>query len=111
MMPEFDRQWEDLGLDDDDLRELQDILLKNTKAGKVIKGTKGLRKVRIAFEGQGKRGSGRVAYVDFTVYESIYLITAYPKSVKDDLSSKEKKEIAKKIGVLEQGFKKQEKKK
>ena len=89
MMPEFDRQWKNMGLDDDELRQLQEILLQNPKAGDVIRGTKGLRKVRIAFEGQGKSGSGRVAYVDFTVQETIYLITAYPKSEKDNLSKAE----------------------
>ena len=51
MMPEFDRQWEKIGLDDDDLRQLQEALLRNPKAGDVIRGTKGLRKIRIAFDG------------------------------------------------------------
>jgi len=107
-MPEFDRQWQNLGLGDDELRQLQEILLENPKAGKVIRGTKGLRKMRIAFEGQGKSGSGRVAYVDFTDYEKVYLITAYPKSEKDNLSQAERNAIAKAILRLEQGLKGQE---
>ena len=97
MMPEFDRQWKNMDLGDDELRQLQETLLQNPKAGDVIQGTKGLRKIRIAFEGQGKRGGGRVAYVDFTVYETIYLITAYPKNVKDNLSKEERNKIAKMI--------------
>ena len=108
MMPEFDRQWQKLGLGDNELRQLQETLLQNPKAGDVIRGTKGLRKIRIAFEGQGKSGSGRVAYVDFTVHETVYLITAYPKSEKDNLSKAERNEIAKVIVRLEQGLKKQE---
>ena len=108
MMPEFDKQWQKLGLSDDELRQLQESLLENPKAGKVIRGTKGLRKIRIAFEGQGKSGSGRVAYVDFTVYETIYLITAYPKNEKDNLSEAERNAIAKIIVRLEQGLKEQE---
>jgi hypothetical protein len=32
IMPEFDRKWHKLGLDDNDLRELQEILLQNPKA-------------------------------------------------------------------------------
>jgi hypothetical protein len=75
IMPEFDRHWEQMGLDDEELRQLQDTLLQNPKAGVVVRGTGGLRKIRIAFNGKGKRGSGRVAYVDFTVQEAIYLIT------------------------------------
>ena len=111
MMPEFDRQWHKLGLDDTELRQLQETLLKNPKAGKVIQGTKGLRKIRIAFEGQGKSGSGRVAYVDFTVYETVYLITAYSKNEKDTLTKAERNEIAKMIVRLERGIKDQEGKK
>jgi len=101
MMPEFDRQWQKLGLGDNELRQLQETLLQNPKAGDVIRGTKGLRKIRIAFEGQGKSGSGRVAYVDFTVHETVYLITVYPKSEKDNLSKAERNEIAKMIVRLE----------
>ena len=90
---------------DDELRQLQEILLQNPKAGAVIRGTKGLRKIRIAFEGQGKSGSGRVAYVDFAVHEAVYLITAYPKNEKDNLSNAERNTIAKMIVRLEHGLK------
>jgi hypothetical protein len=103
-MPEFDRQWKNMDLGDDELRQLQETLLQNPKAGDVIKGTKGLRKIRIAFEDQGKSGSGRVAYVDFTVHETVYFITAYPKNVKDNLSKEEQNKIAKTIVHLKQGL-------
>ena len=109
MMPEFDRQWQKMGLGDNELLLLQETLLENPKAGKVIKGTKGLRKIRIAFEGQGKSGSGRVTYIDFTVHETIYLITAFSKKEKDNLSQAERNAIAKIIVRLEQGLKEQEK--
>ncbi|MCL2066792.1 MAG: type II toxin-antitoxin system RelE/ParE family toxin [Treponema sp.] len=111
IMPEFERQWENLGLSDDELRQLQEVLLKNPKVGVVIRGTKGLRKLRIAFQGKGKSGSGRVVYVDFAVHEVIYLVTAYPKSVKDNLTKAERNAIANMIVQLERGLKKQEKKK
>ena len=110
-MPEFDRQWKRMGLSDSDLHELQEVLLKNPKAGKTIQGTNGLRKIRIAFEGQGKSGGGRVVYVDFAVHETIYLITAYPKNEKDNLSKAERNAIAKIIVKLEQGLKEQRKQK
>jgi len=111
MMPEFDRQWQKMGLGDNELRQLQETLLENPKTGDIVRGTKGLRKMRIAFEGQGKSGSGRVAYVDFVFYKTIYLITAYPKNEKDNLSKAERNAIAKIIVRLEQGFKEQENKK
>lgn len=66
-----------------------------------MQGTGGLQKLRFAFEGKGKSGSVRVCYVDFVAYESIYLITAYPKSEKDNLSKGERNSIAKMIKALE----------
>lgn len=39
--------------------------------------------------------------MDFVVYESIYLITAYPKSEKDNLNKAERNNIAKMISALE----------
>jgi hypothetical protein len=108
MMPEFDRQWHKIGLDDNELRQLQETLLENPKAGAVIRGTKGLRKIRFALEGQGKRGGGREVYIDFTVHEKIYLITAYPKNEKDNLSKAERNAIAKMIVRLEHGLNEQE---
>ena len=57
--------------------------------------------IRFAFEGQGKRGSIRVAYVDFSLYEIVYLITAYPKSEKDNLSKAERNAIKKQIDAIE----------
>ena len=48
-----------------------------------------------------KSGSVCVCYVDFAHYECIYLITAYPKSEKDNLSKSERNSIAKVIKALE----------
>ena len=35
----FEKQWKELGLTDENLRELQSILLENPKIGPVISGT------------------------------------------------------------------------
>ena len=78
IMPEFERQWKAMGQSDTELKYLPQQLLLNPQQGPVMKGTGGLRKIRVAFEHQGKSGSGRVVYVDFPAYETIYLITAYP---------------------------------
>lgn len=104
MMPQFDRQWQQMSLNDEKLRQLQDILLQNPKAGLVVKNTGGLRKIRIPSVGKGKRGGGRVAYVDFTAQATIYFITAYSKNEKDNLSKKERNDIAMLIARLEQGI-------
>ena len=55
-----------------------------------MRGTGGLRKMRFAFEGKGKSGSSRVLYVDFVVCGRIYLITAYPKNIKENITPEER---------------------
>ncbi len=99
-LPLFRSKWEDLGLNDDDLKRLQVELLADPKVGAVMRGTGGVRKMRFAFEQRGKSGSIRVIYVDFEVYERIYLITAYTKSEKDNLTDKERNEIHRLIDIL-----------
>ena len=101
MLPEFDRKWKDMGLTDRELKALQEGLTINPQKGDVMQGTGGLRKIRVAFEGKGKSGSARVCYVDFAVYERIYLITAYSKDEKDNLSKAERNEVKKLIHILE----------
>lgn len=101
MMPIFDKQWKNMGLDDNDLKRLQEQLLFNPAAGVLVQGTGGLRKIRFAFDGRGKSGSVRVVYVDFVVHEIIYLIYAYPKNEKDNLTKEEKNNIRKMIERIE----------
>lgn len=100
-LPEFQKCWQQSGLDDEGLRELEIFLCLNPTGGDVIPGTGGLRKLRWSLEGKGKRGGLRTLYVDFAYYEKIYLISAYPKNVKADLNEDEKKKIKMLIKVLE----------
>ena len=104
MMPVFDKQWRNMGLDDNDLQNLQSQLLENPQIGDVIKGTGKLRKMRFAFHDRGKSGSGRVLYVDFVIAETIYLIFAYPKNEKDNLTDEECNNIKKLIDRLEESL-------
>ena len=90
-VPQFTKKWKELGLSDESLWELQNILLKNPKAGDTIQGTGGLRKIRIPLENTGKRGGGRVLYVDIELKETIYFVNVYTKNEKDDLTEDEKK--------------------
>ncbi len=103
-MPIFDKQWRAMGLDDNDLQALQIELLKDPQIGSVIKGTGKLRKMRFAFPNRGKSGSSRVLYVDFVLAETIYLIFAYPKNEKDNLTDEERNNIKKMIEKIEQSL-------
>ena len=108
-LPLFRSKWEDLGLTDSDLRKLQSELLSDPKVGDVIRGTGGVRKMRFAFEHRGKSGGARVIYVDFEVYEKIYLLTAYTKKEKENLSQEECNDLRRLIAVLEKQLEENEK--
>ena len=77
---------------DDELRVLQQELIAQPMKGDLISGTGGLRKVRMATDGQGKSGSARVIYFLATA-EVIYLLLAYTKNEKDSLTAAEKAEL------------------
>ena len=77
---------------DDELRVLQEELIAQPMKGDLITGTGGLRKVRMATDGQGKSGSARVIYFLATA-EIIYMLLAYAKNEKDSLTAAEKAEL------------------
>lgn len=104
MTGEFDKQWKAMGLSDEDLRRLQQQLLGNPQVGEVMQGTGRLRKMRFAFRGRSKSRSCRVTYVDFMIYGKIYLIYAYPKSEKDNLTMEERNNIRKMIDAIEKAL-------
>ncbi len=93
--------WHRCGFDDSDLRRLEDALLADPKAGDVIQGTGGARRLRFEFEGRGKSGSSRVIYIDFEVGEKICGLAAYAKADKSNLTQGEKNAIKKMISLLE----------
>lgn len=102
ILPEFDKNWKAMGLTDEDLRRLENEILKDPSAGAVMQGTGGLRKLRFALDNRGKSGSARVCYVDIVLRETIFLITAYPKNEKENLSKAERNNIRTIIEYLEQ---------
>lgn len=102
-VPIFTKKWRELGLTDENLRELENVLLANPKVGDVIQGTGGIRKIRIPFSSKGKRGGARVIYVDIEIKETIYFINVYTKNEKDDLTEEEKKALKAVVNLLREG--------
>ncbi len=97
---EFSKNWDRLGFKDDDLRRLELEIMIDPSRFPIMKGTGGLQKMRFSSENEGKRGGVRVCYVDFIVAETIYLITVYPKTEKDNLTIVERNDIKKAIDLL-----------
>ena len=67
-------------LDDDEYAELQQFMMQNPKAGQVVPGSGGVRKLRWARPGVGKRGGLRVIY--YVRYEpnEFWMLAVYAKA-------------------------------
>jgi hypothetical protein len=72
-------------LSDDDYRSLQLALTLRPEQGALIPGSGGLRKLRWARPGQGKRGGLRVIYYWVSSESLIYLLFLYAKNQQEDL--------------------------
>lgn len=99
-------------LDQEEDKELEklikDELLKNPEKGAVIKGTGGLRKIRVAkkAEGKGKSGGYRVLYLDLPEPEVTYLILIYDKDEMENISATQRELIRKQIEGIKNAYKK-----
>ena len=68
-------------------------LIDHPDAGDIIPGTGGVRKMRWAAKGKGKRGGARIIYMYVVIDARVYLLRCYAKNVKTDLTAGEKKEL------------------
>jgi hypothetical protein len=78
-------------LDDESCGALQTHLAKHPGDGDVIRGSGGLRKIRWAAKGHGKRGGVRVIYYWWINKDRISMLFIYPKNEMDDLSAEQLK--------------------
>jgi len=97
--PIFSRQIDKL-FSEDEKRELIDYLAENPLAGDEIPGTGGVRKVRFAASGRGKRGGARVIYYYLDETMPIYALLAYAKNAKNDMTPDEKRAVSALVVVL-----------
>ena len=80
-------------LDDDEYRQLQIALMLRPEQGPVIQGSGGLRKVRWAKAGGGKRGGLRVVYYWAPREAAFYMLYVYAKAAQGDLTPAQTRQL------------------
>lgn len=78
---------------EDGIAEVEQYLSFRPDSGTVISGAGGIRKLRWSSSGRGKRGGSRIIYFFADVHGRIYLLDAYAKNEKKDLSATEIKKL------------------
>ena len=81
-------------LDDERYRQLQIALILRPEQGPVIKGSGGLRKIRWATSGGGKRGGLRVIYYWAPGEQAFYMVYAYTKTKQGDLTPSQARQLS-----------------
>jgi mRNA-degrading endonuclease RelE of RelBE toxin-antitoxin system len=84
-------------LTEDEYLGLQSFLLQNPEAGKIVRGSGGVRKVRWAITGKGKSGGVRVIYYFKKQDDEIWLLTIYSKNEVESIPAHVLRQIAKEI--------------
>ncbi len=100
---EFDSKVKGM-LNDDDLEWLEYSLATAPASHPVIPGTGGVRKMRVARPGMGRRGGARVIYFYAVSAEIVLLLSAYAKNEKENLSNEDKKNLRKAVDIFKKAL-------
>lgn len=96
-------------MDEEERGLLVDYLAYNPTAGELIPGTGGVRKLRWALEGRGKRGGARVVYYYHSQAMPLFALTAYAKNERADLSQADRNDFRRLTALLVETYAKRTK--
>lgn len=81
-------------------KEMEAAVLADPGGAPVIPGTGGIRKLRWAGSGRGKRGGIRTIYFYHAGPEAVYMLTAYAKADRDDLTPEDRKVLSRLVAAI-----------
>ena len=83
--------------------EMEEAIVAAPDAAPVIRGTGGIRKLRWAGSGRGKRGGIRAVYFYHAGPNAIYLLTAYAKAEREDLAPADTRALSRLVAAIKKG--------
>ena len=92
-------------MSDEERTLLVDYLAYNPRAGGLIPGTGGVRKLRWGLKGRGKRGGARVIYFHHDAGMPLIALTAFAKNERADLSQQDRNDFRRLTTLLVEAFK------
>lgn len=95
--PLFTKLWPDYW-SEEERGEFAAFIAHAPKAGDVIPGSGGCRKIRWTLAGMGKRGGVRVIYTAHLIVGVVVLLVIYSKSARDNIPAHVLKQIAEEMG-------------
>lgn len=87
-------------LPETDQRTMEAAIVANPGVAPVIQGTGGLRKLRWAGSGRGKRGGIRTIFFRLAGPDAIYLLTAYAKADREDLGPADRRVLSRIVAAI-----------
>jgi len=103
-LPEYIRRAERL-LDEEERNSLIYFLSTHPKAGVLLQGTGGIRKLRWARKGKGKSGGVRVIYFFYNEDMPLFMLTIFGKGEKENLGKSERNELGKLVILMIASYK------
>jgi hypothetical protein len=101
--PVFTRMLIEL-LDDDAYRKFQNELAANPEKGPIVRGSGGLRKIRMALPGRGKSGGARVLYLWFPRHGTVVFYLIYTKGDMENVPAAQMKAIKHEVQRIKAAF-------
>jgi hypothetical protein len=101
--PEYLRRAKRL-FDDAERIAIVDFLARDPTAGDIVPGTGGARKLRWAMAGRGKSGGARIVTYYGGADVPLFLLSAFGKNEKSDLSASERAELKTALSALSEVY-------
>jgi hypothetical protein len=91
-------------MSDEERAQIVEVIAARPDAGAIIRGSKGLRKIRIALAGRGKRGGGRIIYWYHSPEYPAVLLWIFAKNEADNLTAAQLKRLVSETDHLIEDF-------